>query len=188
MVCINVDVGTVVFAQPKVHSLVLYQPLNNHPPFLKYVNIWNMNKLLIYYDNMGPNSELTFKQLCREIAVLFMLLGARKKQALLTIDIANVIVQTDKAILLLNKTLKYITKHPLEPFVYHSFSVNENPCIVNCLEVYIGERNKRMVGNHGRLMITYRKPGADPGLILGGCKNLQKKPEHRNDVICRKKL
>ena len=27
---------------------------------------------------------------------------------------------------------------------------------------------------------------ADPGLILGCCKVLQKKIEHRNDVICRK--
>ena len=50
-----------------------------------------MNKLLIYYENMGPNSELTFKQLCGKIAVLFMLLVARQKQALLTVDIANVI-------------------------------------------------------------------------------------------------
>ena len=28
--------------------------------------------------------------------------------------------------------------------------------------------------------------GADPGVILGCCKILQKKIEHRNDVICRK--
>ena len=27
--------------------------------------------------------------------------------------------------------------------------------------------------------------GADPGLILGSCKILQKKLEHRNDAICR---
>ena len=93
-----------------------------------------MNKLLTYYDNIGPNSELTFKQLCRKIAVLLTLLGARRKQALLAIDIANVIVQTDKVILPPNKTLKHTNpKHPLEPFVYHSFSENENLCIVNCL-------------------------------------------------------
>ena len=79
-----------------------------------------------------------------------MLLGARRKQALLAIDIANVIVQTDKAILLLNKTLKHTNpKHTVQPF--------ENLCIVNCLKFYIGERNKRMDGNQGRLMITYDK-------------------------------
>ena len=36
-----------------------------------------------------------------------MLLGVRRKQALLTIDVANVIVQTNKAILFPNKTLKH---------------------------------------------------------------------------------
>ena len=88
-----------------------------------------------------------------------MLLGARRKQALLAIDIANVIVQTDKAILLPNKTFKHTNpKHPLQPFMYHSFSENENLCIVNCLKLYIGERNKRMDGNQSRLMITYSKP------------------------------
>ena len=98
-----------------------------------------MNKLLTYYGNMGPNIELTFKNLSRKIEVLFVLLGARIKQALLAIDIANVIGHTNKAILLPNKTMKHTSpKHPLEPFVYHNFKENENLCIVNCLKFYIG--------------------------------------------------
>ena len=64
-----------------------------------------MNKLLICYDNMGQSSERNCKQLCRKKEVLFMLLGARKKQVLLAIDIANVIVQTGKSILLPHKHL-----------------------------------------------------------------------------------
>ena len=68
------------------------------------------------------------------------------------------IVQTDKAILLPNKTLKHTNpKYPLQHFVYNSFSENENLCIVNCLKFYIGERNKRMDGNQGKLIITYGK-------------------------------
>ena len=119
-----------------------------HPPLPKYVNISDMNKLLIYYENMGPNSALTFKQLCRKTSILFMLLGVRRKQALLAIDIGNVMVQTDKATLLPNKTLKHTNpKHPLQPFVHHSFSKNENLCIVICLKFYVGERNKKMDGN-----------------------------------------
>ena len=77
-----------------------------------------------------------------------MLLRARRKQALFAIDIGNLIVQTDKAILLPNKTLNRINpKHTLQPFVDHSFSENENLCIVNCLNFYVGERNKRVDGN-----------------------------------------
>ena len=105
--------------------------------------------------NIGPNSELTFKQLYRKIGVSFMLLGERRKLALLAVHIANVIVQTDKAILLPTKTLKHTNpKHPLEPFVYHSFRENENLCIVNCLKFCIGKRNKRMDRSQSRLMIT----------------------------------
>ena len=56
-----------------------------------------------------------------------MLLGARGKQALVAIDIANVVVQDDKAISLPNRTLEHTNpKTRLEPFVYHSFSENEN--------------------------------------------------------------
>ena len=132
---------------------------NKHPPLPKYVNMWDMNKLLTFYSIMGQNSELTFNQLCTKIAILFMLPRARKKQALLVIDITNAIVQTDKAILLPNKALEHTNpKYPLEPLVYHSFSENENLCTVNCLKFYIGERNKRMEGSQGRLMITYGKP------------------------------
>ena len=79
-----------------------------------------------------------------------MLLGERRKQALLAIDIANLIVQADKGILLPNKTLKHTnSKQWIQTFVYHSFSENENLCIVNCLKFYIGEWNKRMDGNQG---------------------------------------
>ena len=160
MVCIKEDVGTVVvFALLPSAQLYLY--MRGCQITLSYLDIYlvsitsihqfqNMltygiclNKLLIYYDNMGPNSELTFKQLCRKIAVLFMLLEARRKQALLVIDISNVIVQTGRAILLPNKTLMHSNpKHPLQPFMHHSFSENENLCIVNCLKFYIGELNK----------------------------------------------
>ena len=66
------------------------------------------------------------------------------------LDVANKIFQTDKAILLPNKTLKHTNpKHPLEPFVHHSFSENENLCILNCLKFYRGENNKRMDGKSG---------------------------------------
>ena len=78
MVCVNKDVGFYCAARDALFSAVTipgYERMSNHPlisryvkgiynkyPQLpKYVNIWDMNKLLTYYDNMGPNSKLTFK-------------------------------------------------------------------------------------------------------------------------------
>ena len=87
---------------------------HKHVPLPEFVNIWDMNKPLTYYGNMGPNCELTFNQLYRKTAFLFMFLGARRKKALSAIDIENVIIQNNKA-LVPNKTLKHTNpKHPLE--------------------------------------------------------------------------
>ena len=132
--CINVNVGTVVFPELAVHFFFTvtihdHEIMSNHTLISSYakdiyhkhellpefVNIWDMNKPMKYYSNMRPNSELIFKQLCRKIATLFMFLGARRKKAVLAVDIVNVIVQTNKAILIPNKTLKHTNpKHPLE--------------------------------------------------------------------------
>ena len=46
----------------------------------------------------------------------------------------NVIVQTEKAILLPNKTFKHANlNHPLQLFVYNSFCENENLCALSAL-------------------------------------------------------
>ena len=91
-----------------------------------------MNKLL------RPNSEMTFTQLGRKIADLFTLLETKRKQVFFTKYLTNVIFQTEKAILLPNKTLKYTSpKHPIEYFVYHGFSENETLCIAYCLKLSI---------------------------------------------------
>lgn len=33
---------------------------SKHAPLSKYVNLWDLNKILTYYDIMGPNIELIF--------------------------------------------------------------------------------------------------------------------------------
>ena len=46
---------------PNTVTLHEYEGVSNHSPLPKYANTWDMNKLLTYYDNMGPNSELTWQ-------------------------------------------------------------------------------------------------------------------------------
>ena len=45
-----------------------------------------------------------------------------------------------------------------EPFLFRSFSENENICIVSCLKFYIGKQNQKMNESQGRFVIMYRKP------------------------------
>ena len=86
---------------------------------------------------MPTNSELDFKCLCKKLVILFLILGARRKQASTSITVENVILDHDKVILLPNKTLKHSAPN-------HQF--------------YLGERNCKVDNNNKNLIITYGKP------------------------------
>ena len=57
---------------------------NRHPTLPKYVNIWVISLLRRCYNNMDSNDNLQFKALVKNTAMLFIVLGARRKQALFT--------------------------------------------------------------------------------------------------------
>ena len=88
--------------------------------------------------------------------MLFLILGARRKQALFTINIENIIFADNKVILLPNKTLKHTDPNrPLEPFTYHKYEAEEKLCIVNCLQSYLEKRNHLVNDEVRELLITY---------------------------------
>ena len=70
---------------------------NRHPPLPKYVNIWDISLLLRYYDNMDSNDNLQFKVLVKKTVMLFIILGARRKQALFTLSTDNIIFKELKS-------------------------------------------------------------------------------------------
>ena len=43
---------------------------NIHPPLPKYKDIWDINKLLAYYESLSTNTKLTFKFLSKKLIVL----------------------------------------------------------------------------------------------------------------------
>ena len=74
--------------------------------------------------------------------MLFIILGTRRKQALFTRRVDNIVFKENKVILLPNKTMKYTkANRPLEPLIYHHYPDNEKLCIVKCLPSYIGIPN-----------------------------------------------
>ena len=61
-----------------------------------------------------------------------MILGRRRKQALFTITVDNIIIEENKIVFLLKKTLKHSnTQRPLGPLIYQGYPLNEKICIVN---------------------------------------------------------
>ena len=99
---------------------------NRHPPLPKYVDIWNLTLLLKYYEQKENNDCLKFKELVKKTLILFIILGARRKQVLFKLSVDNIVFKENKVILLPNKTLKHTkANRPLEPLIYHHCPDNE---------------------------------------------------------------
>ena len=74
--------------------------------------------------------------------MLFIILGARRKQVLFILGVDNIVFKENKDILLPNKTVKHTKANRLlEPLINHHYPDNEKVSIVKCLQSYIGIRN-----------------------------------------------
>ena len=104
VVCIN------RFSKLSDHPMIsryLKEIFNWHLPLPKYTQIWDINQVLDYYTNLPDNEELEYKYILKKLVMWFLILGARRKQKLFTINIENIIFTDDKVIILPNKTRKH---------------------------------------------------------------------------------
>ena len=132
---------------------------NRYLPLPKYAQIWNINQILDYCTNLPDNEGLEFKYIVKKLVMLFLILGARKKQPLFTINIDNIIFADNKVILLQSKTLKHTNPNrPLEPLTYHKYEAEEKLCIANWLQSHLEKRNHQVNEEVRELLITYGKP------------------------------
>ena len=123
------------------------------------MDIWDLTLLLKYYEQKENNDCLEFKGLVKKTVMLFIILGARRKQALFILRVDNIVFKENKVILLPNKTMKHTkANRPLEPLIYHHYPDNEKLCIVKCLQSYIGIRNTLVTRDIRDLIISYGKP------------------------------
>ena len=118
-------------------SLYLKGMYNKYPPLSNYTSIWEISHVLDYYNSIQTNNKLQFKDLVKQTIVIFMILGAHRKQALFTETVDNIVTEENKIVFLPSKILKYTNTHrPLEPLVYQGYSLNEKLCIVNAVQYY----------------------------------------------------
>ena len=102
----------------------------------------------------------TFAKIRRDrLTGIMIILGARRKHALSTIYVDNIVFKDDKVILLPNKTLKHSKPtRPLQPLIYNAYKENIKLCLVNCLLSYL-ERRKLLVNDDVKEpVISYGKP------------------------------
>ena len=91
--------------------------------------------------------------------ILFIILGARRKQALFTLSTDNILFKENKVILLPTKTMKYSKPNiPFDPLIYHQYPKSKKLCIMNCLKSYIGIQNMLVGEEIKDLIIHFGKP------------------------------
>ena len=97
--------------------------------------------------------------------MLFTIFGARRKHALSTIYVGNIVFKDDKVLLLPNKTLKHSKpRRPSQSLIYNVYKENIKLCLVNCLLSYL-ERRKLLVNDDLKeLVISYRKSNRPVGI------------------------
>ena len=123
------------------------------------MDIWDLTLLLKYYEQKENNDCLQFKELVKKAVMLFLILGARRKQALFTLSVDNIVFKENKVILLPNKNMKHTKgNRPLERLIYHHYSDSEKLCIVKCLQSYIEIRKTLVTRDIRDLIISYCKP------------------------------
>ena len=87
-----------------------------------------------------------------------MILWARRKQALFSITVDDIVVEENKIVFLPNKTLKHTnTRRPLEPLISHRYTANDKLCIAECVNSYLVVRKKRVDAKVMEFVITYGK-------------------------------
>ena len=87
---------------PMIHRY-LKGMYNRNPPMPKYIQVRDLNVILNFLNKAPPYNALSFKQLTLKVAMLLMILGARRKQSVMSIEIIDYQSDENKAILLPNK-------------------------------------------------------------------------------------
>ena len=133
--------------------------LNKHPPLPTYVKTWDINMVLELFDHMGDNSNLSFKDLTRKLVVLLLILGARRRQPIVAIQVNCVLIEHDKCVLLPTIPLKHTRPGKrLDCIEYDAFPENRKLCIVDCTKEYVSQRSARVDETVTSFIITHGKP------------------------------
>ena len=90
--------------------------------------------------------------------MLLIIRGARRKHALSTIYVDNIVFKDDKVILLPNKTLKHskLTR-PLQPLIYNTYKKNIKLCLANCFLSFLDWQKLVVNDDIKELVISYGK-------------------------------
>lgn len=112
------------------------------PPTPRYNSTWDVDKVLEYLKDQGPNASLELRDLTLKVTMLMSLVSAARGQELKVLYLENIYKEPDKVTFHIPER----TKTGLKELIFHRYDVSGYLDVVACLEAYItatqGKREK----------------------------------------------
>ena len=129
---------------------------NIKPNLPKYVQSWDVSKVLGFINSMGDNTTLSLKQISMKLAMLIALTSGQRVQTLSVLKTNQMFVYDDRVEFNVDSLLKQSRpRYHLKPMVIMKYS-NDRLCVVHALESYINKT--RNIRSDTSLFISTQKP------------------------------
>ena len=143
------------------HELIkdlMESSLKDKPPKPRYTSTWDVNKVLNYIRELGPNAGLDRKMLTLKVTMLMSLVSAARGQELKVLQLDNMTTEADKVTFRITER----TKTGLEKIEFYRYDTHENLDVVNCLEAYIvaTQALRETPEQKSQLLISFQSPFA----------------------------
>ncbi|XP_072030413.1 uncharacterized protein [Amphiura filiformis] len=134
---------------------------NLRPPMPRYVDTWDVGKLLCTLRKLSPVSTLSLKHLTLTTVTLVAILLAARTQTLVALDLENMTVKTSKYCFTVGKATLKQSRPSYTPPVLElgAYPVDRRLCVYTVLREYI-KSTQALRGEQSQLFISYTKPHA----------------------------
>ena len=130
----------------------------SRPTLPRYNSIWNVSTVLDFIKTLGPNEELSLKNVTLKCVALVALLSEQRCQTIHALRISGMKETNGQIrfdIFTLLKTSKP-GKHQ-EPLTFKPYTYDSQLCVVKCLQQYIKQTSELRNGAD-QLWLSYQKP------------------------------
>jgi hypothetical protein len=149
--------GYLVGAHPLVVRF-LTGVYNLRPTRPKYVETWDVSKVLSYLKTLSPVEDLSLKMLSYKLVMLIALTQASRSQSIALLTVDNIKKNSDFFVLYYCGLLKQSRKGKVNPTVkLHMYTPDSDICVYRTLCAYL-DRTQTLRGSETRLILSYVKP------------------------------
>ncbi|CAG2191649.1 unnamed protein product [Mytilus edulis] len=128
------------------------------PSLPKYSKIWDVNKVLTYFDIISDNEQLSLLELSQKLAMLFMLLSGQRCQTIYKLELDNVQIEGDTMVAYVSELLKQTKPGVhMKPLVFDRYIINEKLCILRTYEEYV-RKTETLRNKEQKVFISTVKP------------------------------